>query len=277
MLADLGRAQTALTDGDTTSMAEAGDALEGGLACLGEQVPEQVHALAYRYIGAHLALAGDVDGAKLWFRTAMELDPTFQWDIDEVPQGSVVWNTYEEEASTFDAERVFVPGRSLSLKDGDVLLLDGRVTTMPAARPSRYHVVQVVGADGAVKRSWLVEGAAFPSSVLIASTQATAQMVPEDTYATQTEKVTRTRPAAKTPLLIGGLTGLLASGALYAASFPARADFDDATTEADLYAAQSRTNLLVLGSAGAAAVGVGVTAWGVAISDGPGLSLSWQF
>ena len=276
MLADLNRAQEALSAEDLATLGEAGTALSSGMACLDEQVPEQVHAMAYRLIGAHLTMAGDVEGAKMWFRTAMELDPTFAWDIDDVAQGSEVWNAYEDEASTFDAERVFVPGRSLSLKDGDILLLDGRVTTSPAARPGRYHVVQVRAEGGEIKRTWLIEGAAFPSSVLIASTQATVQPQNQDAYATKTETVKRNRPAAKTPLLIGGVAGLLAAGGMYAASYPARSSFDAATTEDELYAAKTRTNMLVLGSAGVAAVGVGVTVWGVAISDS-GLGLAWQF
>jgi hypothetical protein len=81
----------------------------------------------------------------------------------------------------------------------------------------------------------------------------------------------------KTPALIVGGVGLVAGVGLYAASFPAHAQFQAATTAADLEKSRNLTNLFVMGATGAVIAGATLGYVGVSLGGTPTIHWARQF
>ena len=76
---DLGSLTIALRELDEARFKEAGARVESNLMCVAEPIPTPVFASAYRYVGALHFLIGDTETARSYFRSSLELDPTFDW------------------------------------------------------------------------------------------------------------------------------------------------------------------------------------------------------
>lgn len=292
MLGDIQVMATALQAKDAATLKARGEVLEAGLVCLREPMPPALYATVYRMLGVAAFENGEPELADQWFHSALELDPTHEWDITDVPPGTPLFQAYSA-ARRASVEVVAIEGMVLNAPAGSKLLIDGRPLEEAAATPARFHLVQQVSSsNGAVRASWLVTGNEIPSQLLIAESlsrneakeqeekqeSGKGRRKDEEVLAggyTESEvtAIARERPRAKIPLLAAGGVGLLAAGGIYAASFATETQFNQATTTEDLLAAQQLTNTLVIASGGALLMGAGVGAWGVVIDDGgtPGL------
>jgi hypothetical protein len=178
----------------------------------------------------------------------------------------------------------------LNIPAGSTLTLDGRPLLVPSATLDRFHVIQQVGSDKAVRAVWLIAGNEFPEVLLRAQSgpapaqtkkpkdkpaEATANATQGGSSTAQPRAVTRTRPPEKTPLLIAGGTALLGAGALYGvaalqerAFHPASMDQLTFQNPEEVDQAGATINALIMSAGGLAVVGLGVGYWGVIIDDG---------
>ncbi len=300
---DLGAMTVALRELDEATFTSAGARMDAGLPCLTERLPESAQAAAYRFLGAWKYLEGDKDIGSRWFRTALEVDPAFAWDINDLPPGHPIRDAFEGERAIAGQPPVAIDGMVLDPPEGTEIYMDGSPLTRAAATTGRPHLVQVVVADDTrVKEGWLINGNELPESLLITEAEAQAREAalaaaandgkkPKkkkerdalttvsasggDPFAVQT--VRRVRPKAKTPLLITGAVGVVASGVIYGLSFPAHQRFEEATTTDDLLQAQTAANTLVIASGATLAVGMGIGIVGIQLDSSPGLVLGRRF
>ena len=164
LLAHLVAVEAGLRGDDPASAHAAATALEAGLPCLAELLPPLVAGRAYRAVGAGWAVSDApdaVDRASAWFRTAAELEPTFDYGLQDLPADHPVRDVYHAARASADVPDVAVEGRAFASPADH--FLDGRRLDAPRARPDRPHLLQ--RQDAAVT-SWLVDGAAFPDDVL---------------------------------------------------------------------------------------------------------------
>ena len=273
LLEDLAAVETAVR-GEDRSMAvhEAMD-IQAGLACLDEPLPYAFAARVYRGVGAGLVAGGEPGEG--WFRTAIQLDPGFEYGVEDMGADSPIRGAFEgqralaETAPVSLTDRQFVPGPSY--------YLDGSLVGAPRATLDRPHVFQV--RDGDEVTTWVIEGNAFPESALI-GTEPIAMAEPADKkkrtgrYATKGgENVTDDgtyippRPKEKTPLIIAGSATIAAAGGLYAWSSASRNAFENADTVDQMEKLKATTNGLVIASFAMLGTGAGVLAWGIIVDD----------
>lgn len=278
---DLGAMSTALRGKDDASLKAAGQRLDAGLPCLDAPVPQPVFAAAYRSVGLYHYRFGNKDRANQWFKTGLELDSSFEWDIAEVEPGAPMRQVFDQLRGDAEVEPAPVEGQELVVPDGTKLVLDGRKLDEAAATQGRPHILQVIStADNSVSQTLLIEGNALPERFLQAVVVAEAggdKKSKKDKKAGHTPtddlsvvKVKRVRPAAKTPLMVGGAVLALGAGGIYGSTFATRAKFDAATTTADLTKYRSLTNTLVIASAATLAVGLSVEYAGIMLGATPG-------
>lgn len=303
---DLGVMTMALRELDEAAFNRAGARMDLGLACMTEAMPVAAYASAFRFLGAWRYLTGDADIGVRWFRTALEVDPAFAWDVNDLPQGHPMREAFESERAMAGQAATSLEGMVLDPPAGTQILLDGRPMTEARLTSGRPHLIQVVEtATSVVREAWLIDGTAMPDSLLITQQEADARAAAlaeaegkgkgskgdkkgrtavattsatgsgDDPFAVQS--VRRVRPVAKTPLLVAGAAGIVASGVVYGLSFPAQDRFEAATTTDELLAAQSATNTLVIASGATLAVGLGLGVVGIQLDGSPGLVLGRRF
>lgn len=295
MTADLGAASTTLRDRDIPAFTAAGKRLEAGLVCADKAFPKLAYASAYRFIGVTHAYNGDEPGARRWFRSALELESTFDWDVDEMDFADPLRATFEAERGGAESKPVAFPGAAFLSAEGTSWLLDGRPLATPAATVERPHVLQQVrDADQSVVQAFLVEGNAFPTAILTTpptpvvtqnskgkkgkgSAPVASAATPADDSSYTVTKIQRVRPPAKTPLIVLGGIGVAGGGALYALSYLKHQDFEAATTTEELLAAQKQTNLFVIAAGSVFALGLGTGYVGVTLDSGPGCFVGARF
>ena len=168
LVKDLGSVQTALRNLDDSAFAASGHALEIGLPCLDQTAPPQLYASAFRYIGAvHFMVQNDPEGARRWFRSSLELDPSYQWDAQELDPSNPILGIWEAERPSAPTEGTRVPDMELEIAAGSFMLLDGRPLVEPTATTGRPHILQMaVTGSRHADRTWLLDGNAFPAEVL---------------------------------------------------------------------------------------------------------------
>lgn len=292
---DLQVMQLAMRNLDEATFASAGKRLDVGMPCLTSAAPSPVFASAYRYIGAwHFLVNNDPDKARRWFRTSLEIDPTYAWDASELELGHPMRDVFEQERQVAPTGLAKIEGKVVNKPAGSSITIDGRPLDEAAATTDRPHVVQQVGADRSVRGSWLIEGNAIPAQFLrdemapvAADEPAEVKKVKKSKKSTvdltqpseglQVQTVERLRPPEKTPLMIGGVLGVLGAGGVYAASFATRAQFDQATTTDELERTRDLTNALVLASGGVLLAGVGIGYWGIVLEGGAGVGVGGHF
>ena len=306
LVKDLTSTQLALRALDESTFAQAAGRLENGVGCVSNPVPTMVFASAYRYIGAHRYVENDVEGARRWFRTALELDPSYQWDANELELSNPIRAIFEEERDNAHTPAALAPGGVLSQPAGSTFALDGRPLSVAAASPNRPHILQQIAtSDRSIRAIWLLDGNSFPPQVLQSavavapSAEEAAQVAKEAKKAAkatagkkvaESERVAsveysdsgaivvdRVRPAEKTPLMVIGAVAIVGAGAVYGASFATHDDFVNAGTTDELFRTQSLTNALVVTSGGLLLAGLGVGYWGIVLDGGASVGVSGQF
>jgi hypothetical protein len=285
---DLGAMTAALRGKDDATYKSTGQRLSNQIGCLRTPVPSRVFASAYRHIGAYHYMMGQFDQSKRWFKTGIELEPSYEWDLAELTLDHPLRRAFDAQRSSATESPASIEGKEISPPAGASLMLDGRKLTKAAATLDRPHLLMVVGEDRQVRQVLVIEGNAIPEQFLTdkAGVSAAAPpskskgrkpdpVDPDDAYATR--RVYRVRPPAKTPLMVTGGALALAGGAIYATSFATRTKFDSATTQTDLDKYKRLTNTLVVSAGATAALGLGIEYVGIIISEQPGLALRGRF
>ncbi|MFT5686723.1 MAG: hypothetical protein ACI8RZ_007679 [Myxococcota bacterium] len=291
---DMSAMTEALRNLDEVTFKQIGQKMEARLPCVGRKLPARVYASAYRYIGTQHYLNQDRAAANQWFLTSLELDPTFEWDINDLGPSHPLRAGFDSQRELAAIEPEAIPGKTLLIPAGGALFLDGRELTEAEATPGRPHIFQVISAgDGSLRQSFIIEGNAIPTQFLqdaveeaaVASTE-TGRKSRRGGESTEGEiaygdmrvvYIDRVRPPAKTPLMLAGGAGMMIAGGLYAASFATLGQFDQSSTTADLLRYQSLTNTLVIASGISAVAGVGIGYAGVMMGSGPGVFVGGRF
>lgn len=273
ILTDLQTIQAALRAQDTVTFTPNAERLENSLGCMAVPVPPLVFASIYRYLGVLSYNRGDIEIARRWFRSSLELDPSYSWNEAELAMDNPLRGIFDEERNNLILDPVVVEGMQLIEAAGSSFVIDGRPLTEAAATTERFHVIQQIGtSDRGVRATWTIAGNDFPPNLLVASTEAATTSTEVAPVMAQPEviKVERIRPPEKTPLIIAGIVTGAAAGGLYTGAWLTRGNLATANTSAELAAIQSTTNLLVMASGGVLLVGLGLESWGVLL-DGGGL------
>ena len=272
---DLGAMTAALRAKNDSDYRNVGQRLSTQIACVRKDLPQRVWASAYRHLGAYHYMAGNFDESNRWFKTAIELEPSYEWDIAELTLDHPLRRAFDAQRSAATESPVALEGKTLALPSGGKLKLDGRELEEPAATLDRPHILMVVGEDRVARQVFLIEGNEIPTQFLGEGDAVAVEEETEDLYAAK--KVERVRPPAKTPLMVTGGALAVVGGALYGTSFATRSKFYAATTTADLDKYRSLTNTLVIAAGTSLAIGVGVEYVGIIISDQPGLAFKGRF
>ncbi|MEZ4319190.1 MAG: hypothetical protein R3F61_16870 [Myxococcota bacterium] len=164
LIEDLTGVETAMREYDDAAAAAAGGKLRAGLGCLDEVLPAMIAARAYRAVGAGLYAAGEPEPANKWFRTSLELEPTWTYGLQDIPEGHPLRNDFE-------SLKLKMTGDEPTLLEGKDFVegshyLDGRKISKPKARVDRFHVYQL---DDNGVASHVIEGNDFPAEVLSAA------------------------------------------------------------------------------------------------------------
>jgi hypothetical protein len=297
MINDLTAVESSLRTADNAGAGQAAQNLAGGLACMNEVLPRLISGRAIRAIGAGLIASGDQEKGEDWLRTAVELEPSFEFGIEDLPEVHVVRDVYTVVRDTIGEE---IPVEGATLSAGGVVWLDGRKLTQPKARIDRFHVLQY-DSGGAI-RSWVIEGNRFPDEVLAmaapvdegkkpkppkgegeAEPVASAKLpkpAPEPrakppkvpaaapNSVTAAEQYKRKRPWEKTPLMISGLAVGGLAGGVYLLHLQQLGKFNDLNESELLEQQQAKTNQLYVASLAILAVGTGTFTWGVIVDGG---------
>jgi hypothetical protein len=256
--AEVASVEAALRVGDRDRAHRIAAHIELGVPCLQAVVPYASADRIYRAIGAGLYVGGDVVRGREWMLTALELNPGFQYQFDELAAELDLVAELERLRPDAEAAPELIEGKALK---AGATYLDGALLGHPAATTGRPHVFQA-NADPLV--STVIEGNAFPERWLYTPTSVD---VPVSDARVGTWVVPN-RPKEKTPLMIGGALGLVGSGGLYWLSTRSRSDFDAATTRPELEAAKRRTNTLVLATLGTLGAGTSVLGYGLSLPSG---------
>lgn len=307
LLADLGTIEGALRSGDNATAGGGADKMEAGFACMNEVLPVMIVGRAYRAVGAGKIAAGNTDRGLEWFRTATEVEQSFDYGLEDLPADHPVRMYYSDAKIQASGEVVVM--EDMSFIDGNHWV-DGREVDVPKGRLDRPHLYQLEGGGNVL--SWVITGNGFPPDVLQAgaATDAVADAgtdeptvvgkppkqkkdkpekdKPEKVAKDQPEKekkgkelkptastgsdgtvvIKRQRPWEKTPLLIGGGAIIAGAGGLYLAATGSRNAFDNAESLDEIERLQTTTNQLVIISAATLAVGAGTFTWGVILDGG---------
>lgn len=301
MAEDLGNMTSAMRNLDESRFRAAGERLSQGLHCLGTPVRPPVYAATYRLLGAYEFIQGNEEEAARWFRTAIELNPSFEWDVRDFEVGHRIRVLYDDIKEGLVTEPVPVAGMRLLEPAGSELFIDGHPLQRAAATPNRPHLVQQVGADATIRRTWLIDGNALPAMLLepeggesqaVAGTEVsdgeekrrrrrrskeTTVSAGSDIGAVELVKVDAYRPPLKTPLIVLGGVGVAGAGGVYAASWLARQEFDASSTTEEIESHRATTNTLVIASGALAAVSLGIGCYGVLLDGGFGFGIVRRF
>jgi hypothetical protein len=288
MIRDLVALQTALRALDEDTFRENGTRLAAGMECLDLPVPASVHARAYRYIGVLAFFNGEQAESASWFRTSLEIDSAFQWDIQDFESEHPIRILFEAQRDKAAVKPVLLEGEKLYIPPNDRLLIDGREIRQAEATLGRVHILQLLSNDGKVRETWKFVGNSFPKAVLVepepvapppvevATTKPPPRSLETRAGADGVVLYKPTRSPWKTPLLVAGGTQLALAGAAYGFSFVTHGRFEDATTTADITSARKTTNTLVMASGALAVTGLASGFAGMQVS-GTGFRVNLVF
>jgi hypothetical protein len=300
LLTDLVEVESLMRAGDDSGAGPAGDKLLNGIQCLDEAVPSMIAGRTFRAIAMGLYATGDESNGGRWFRTAIDAEPGFEYGMEDMGETHPARNGYLFARDHSGVSRVLLEGKVFAPGDHYV---DGKKTSLPTARPDRFHLYQR-DHEGTMVGS-VIDGNGFPEDAVqeenievVVLTNKTKkekkEKKPKGEKEPKEEAVVadaepnplgsgvtvlkRERPPEKTPLMIGGGVILAGAGGLYALSYGSRRSFDGAKTQDEIDTLQSKTNTLFLVSAGVFAAGAGTLSWGIIVDGGaPGPSVNFRF
>jgi len=256
--AEVASVEAALHVGDRIRAHRIAAGIELGVPCLEAVVPYTRADRVYRAIGAGLYVGGDVDRGREWMLTALELNPGFAYQPDDLAPVFDVAGELERLRPDSESPPEELEGKALK---AGTTYLDGALVGRPAATLGRPHLFQ---AGSEPLTSAVIEGNAFPAEWIYTPTPA----APPTPREPDGGWVVPMRPKEKTPLMIGGALALVGSGGLYWLSSRARSDFDAAGTRTDVLAARRKTNGLALASLGTLGAGTYALGFGLSLPSG---------
>jgi hypothetical protein len=235
LTSQLEAAERSYRDADVKGFVAAAEQIDAVLPCVAEVVPRSLIARVHRTNGMRAFVDRDPDAASDSFAGARAIEPDYAFPSDMVPEQHPMAKLYREAPETATTSPSPRPAEGS-------LLFDGRRTLdRPYTRDTLLqHVI-----DDAVVATYLLRP---------------GQPTPE--YPVWTEETAKKRGfGASKGLLIGAGVAALAAGGTYLAAGGQRAAYLDAPVE-HKDALRSRTNALVVTSAGVglAAVGLGTGA-----------------
>ena len=256
------RAETAFGATRVAEFQAAIQELDVLVPCLMEPVDPELAALVHRMMGLGSFIERDQDRAREAFAAARVLQPDFSWPETLIPWGHPLLGLYQ--ANPIDGGTF----QTVPTPAAGWVYMDGRPSE---PRPLEWPaILQVSDAEGAIQLSaylWpdqpLPDYGVEPVTELLPVPVPSADLqpgIPVTVAATST--TVRTGPRRWMLVTAGG--AVAASGVLYALAARSNDTYWDPNTPyAELDAARSRTNGLVLASAGVAgvALGTGVAAF----------------
>ena len=279
---DMAAMASSLQSRDLSSLGQAGGTLVAGLPCVDFPLAPMILGSVYRYAGLNAYYGGRDKEARGWFRSSLELDSTYDWDVSEIGIDDPIRAVFDEERAAASTEKVPMEGGvQLKAFTDARLTADGRALSKPSLTVGRPHLVQLISTtSGSAMNTWLIDGNALPEAV-IEQPQAITPVSTGPALGSSTgvavQRIERSRPPLKTPAIISGGVLMAAGVGMYAASFATRGSFDKASTLSDAESHRTVTNALVLGAGGALVAGAGLTYVGLMLDGGPGIHWSMRF
>ncbi len=286
LLQDMIMVEEGLRSDNAAVVSDAGGRLEKGIGCLNEVLPQMMVGRTYRAIAAGKLLAEDEGGARSWYATAVEVDSTFDYGLEDLPAEHPVRNVYNDLKIAYVPPAETVEG--MVLTEGPAHYLDGRKISAPEAVQARPHLYQRV--DGGSTFSAVIKGNKFPDDAIV-DPAAMAEAGGKDKKKKKKDKdpgvtinsdgfVQRARPPEKTPLIIGGIVTILGAGGIYGYTFKTNSDFDACEDPDCINQTRDLTNRLILVSAGVLALGTATFTWGAMVDAngnpiGPSVHMKW--
>jgi hypothetical protein len=259
---DLATSEEALRTKNYVAASQTALAMRGQLDCLEQIMPVIIAGRVYRAMGAGLSLGGD-DAGEQWLLTAAEVDPTFEYGIEDVPEGHPARALWNAAVSESQPDPVELEGKTLA--DGKHFI-DGRRVNFPVATEGRFHVYQWVS-EGV--HSWVIEGVAFPDEAFGGGVVASAEPEDSDERVDPMENLMaatvvkqKNWPGERVALVAGGSAAFVTSGLMYALSAGAHNNFSTSATVSDMDKYKSQANTLFVGSGISAAAGAGALTFG---------------
>jgi hypothetical protein len=284
----LSQINSALVKKDTKQIIRDAATLEANLPCMRTPAPPQVFAASYRYIGLGHYYRGDNSTAERWFRTALELNPSHHWGVNEISSDEEVFGIYESQRSIAKTDLVPIEGMQLLPPENTAIYIDGRLWNVASVTPDRPHIVLVASlTDRHIISRHLIDGNNMPDILMAKAdpendkkkqkTKKSDKDVSEIDQMFAVQKVKRVRPKAKTPMLISGAATMVVAGGIYSYTILTNEAFYAATTTDEKTAIRKKNNSLIILSMVVAGMGVGVEYAGIMLDTNPVMRpFSWQ-
>lgn len=278
LVLDVQKLESAVVDQDKNDSIASATRIQGNLPCVEQKLPLGFLGRVYRGLAGGFYVGGDTETAESWYRTALELDRTYRYGLEDLPSDHPLRAVYASLVQAAEEDPIATSGKAFG-PAGD-WFLDGRRVDGPSARPGRPHLLQLE-TDSQV-RTWLLDGEIFPNEILVEGKNVAENGKKRRRKKDRTKYdvdvfemgqgavlVDRSRPPEQIPLIAAGGGLLVTSIVLYAGSAVSRSNFNDITdTEDNLRRSQQTTNRLVLAALGTAALGAGSLTYGIVIDDG---------
>jgi hypothetical protein len=165
ILEHLARSEEFLKYSDPEGSFRVARQMEEGLACyqtlLSGPTARQLYARVFRAIGGGLFMGGQQQQATLWFVGAVQLDPQFEYGLEDMAENHPVWRTFRTIRALPESEPALLEGAVLGPGEH---YLNGSMLQEPKAREGQRHIYQHV-LDGEVE-TYPIEGSRFPKEVL---------------------------------------------------------------------------------------------------------------
>ena len=274
IVADMQLMTEGILGNDKSKIMYVGTKMEKSLLCMRSPAPPKVFATLYRGLGVYYHTVENPKEGNRYFRTSLELEPSFRWGTEEFLQSDPIHQAFEQQRLLASVEEEYIPHRVFSIPENTALYLDGRPLRWPAATPERPHVLLLVDANTKeVQGRYLLNGNEFREELLVEGEpdlKLYDESEVEDMFVVK--KVTRMKPPAKTPLVIAGGSFALAAGSLYGYTFKLNQDFKTAPTTEEMESIKAMNNNFVIASGALLGLGLGLGYTGVLI-DSNGLGL----
>ncbi len=167
LLGDLVTVEGFLRGGDDAAAGEAAKKMEAGLACMDEVLPGMIAGRALRAVAAGLYAGGDVERGTSWFKTAVEIEPTFEYGLEDMAADHPARSTYMDLRDGGSGGDPVKLERELK----GTVYLDGRKMSSAKARAERLHLLQV---DDSGVQSFIINGSEYPEEALVPLASAVA-------------------------------------------------------------------------------------------------------
>ena len=167
LLGDMMTVEEGLLSGNDAAAGASAAALAAGFPCLNEVLPMMIVSRSYRAVAAGLYVGGQQELGKQWFATALDIDPTYEYGLQDLNAEHPVRRVYSDARG---ADRPPKAAASGTLIEGSHYL-DGRPLNTAEATPSGPHLYQL---KTDTVRSWVITGNAFPAEALVAVVAAVA-------------------------------------------------------------------------------------------------------